>query len=79
MVITSLLGIICGCAFFLVGARSPWSLGAYLVAAVIGATAAHLSGLIPPGEPPLSLGDVHLMSAMLGSWLSLITIRAFGL
>lgn len=79
LVITPLVGVVNGALFFLVAGRRPSSLTPYLVLAALAASLAQASGVVPPGGPPASLGDVHLISASLAVWVTLGLVRALGL
>ena len=79
LVITPLVGVINGALFYLVVGRRPRSLALYVVLATLAASLVQASGLIAPGDPPASLGDVHLISASLAVWATLAITRALKL
>ena len=79
LVITPLIGVVNGALFFLIVGRRPSSLPIYLVLAIAAASLVQAARLVEPGEPPFSLGDVHLVTASLGAWLALVVGRLSGL
>jgi hypothetical protein len=79
LVITPLIGVVNGALFFLIAGRRPLSLPLYLVIGMAAASLVQAAGLIEPGEPPFSLGDIQLVAASLGAWVLLVMTRALGL
>lgn len=79
LMITPLVGSINATLFFLIAGRRPASLGLYLVVAILAASAMHSVGLVAAGEPPFSIGDVHLISTSLAAWAALAISRLLGL
>ena len=79
LVITPLIGVVNGALFYLIVGRRRSSLPIYIVLAVVAASLVQAAGIVAPGNPPFSLGDVHLVSASLGAWLALVVTRIIGL
>ncbi|MCC6177828.1 MAG: hypothetical protein IT305_21210 [Chloroflexi bacterium] len=78
LVITPLIGVVNGALFFLVVGRRPSSLPLYLALSVIAASAVQALGPVEAGSPPFSLGDVQLVAASLGAWVTLVVTRVVG-
>lgn len=78
LVITPLIGVVNGALFFLLAGRRPSSLGLYVPLAAVAASLPHAVGLAPPGSPPWTLGEVHLVAASVGAWTMLALARLAG-
>lgn len=79
LLITPLLGVIHGSLFFLVLGRRASSLPVYLVLGVAAASLAQALQLVPPGQPPFSLGEVHLVATAVATWAVMLAIRTVGI
>ncbi len=79
LLITPLVGAVNGALFFLIVGRRPSSLPLYVVLAALAASLFQATGVVRAGEPPLSLGDVHLVATTLAAWSALAATRAVGL
>jgi hypothetical protein len=79
LMITPLIGVIHGSLFFLLLGRRASSLPVYLVLGIAAASLAQTLQLLPPGQPPFSLGEVHLVATSLATWGVMLAIRAIGL
>jgi hypothetical protein len=71
--------VINGAVFFLIIGRRPRSLPLYLVIGVAAAVAMQALGIAEPGDPPLSLGEVNLVTTTVSAWASLVATRSIGL
>ncbi len=78
LMVTPLVGTINATLFFLIAGRRPGSLILYLAIAIIAASAMHMAGLVDAGDPPFSLGDVHLVWTSLAAWGALAISRLLG-
>ena len=78
LMVTPLIGTINATLFFLIAVRRPGSLMLYLTVAIVAASSMHLAGLFDAGEPPFSIGDVHLLSTSLAAWGALAISRLLG-
>jgi len=74
-----LIGLINAALFFIVIGRRPSSLPVYVVVAIVAALLVQSFGVVKPGEPPLSLGEVNLIATSIGAGVSLVLARSFGL
>jgi hypothetical protein len=79
LLITPLIGIIHGSLFFLIVGRRPSSLPVYLTIGVAAASLAQSLQLVPPGPPPFSLGEVHLVATSVATWAVMVVVRLAGL
>ena len=79
LLITPLIGIIHGSLFFLIVGRRPSSLPVYLTIGVATASLAQALQIVPPGPPPFSLGEVHLVATSVATWVVMLVSRVFGL
>jgi hypothetical protein len=79
LLITPLIGIIHGSLFFLIVGRRPSSLPVYLTIGVAVASLAQALQLMPPGPPPFSLGEVHLVATSVATWAVMVLSRVAGL
>jgi hypothetical protein len=79
LLITPLVGIIHGALFFLIVGRRPSSLPVYLAIGVAAASLAQTLQLMPPGSPPFSVGDVHLVAVSIATSIVMVATRAVGL
>jgi hypothetical protein len=79
LLITPLIGIIHGSLFFLIVGRRPSSLPVYLTIGVAAASLAQALQLMPPGDPPFSLGEVHLVATSVATWMVMLVSRIAGL
>jgi hypothetical protein len=79
LMIVPLIGIINGCVFFLIVGRRPSSLPLYLAVAVLASVGMQSLALVQPGDPPLSLGEVNLVTTTVSAWASLVATRSVGL
>jgi hypothetical protein len=78
LVIVPLIGVINGAMFFLIVGRRPRSLPLYLTVAIVAAVAMQTLGVAEPGDPPLSLGEVNLVTTTVSAWASLVATRSIG-
>jgi hypothetical protein len=78
ILITPLVGVVTGALFFLLGARSPASLATYVLIGVLFASIGHAVGIVEAGDPPFSLGEVHLVASSLTAWFALVVARWLG-
>jgi hypothetical protein len=79
LVIVPLIGVINGAVFFLIVGRRPLSLPLYLIVAVTAALLIQSLAIATPGDPPLSLGEVNLVTTSVSAWASLVVTRVAGL
>jgi hypothetical protein len=79
LLITPLIGIIHGSLFFLIVGRRPGSLPVYLALGIAAASLAQAAQLVPPGPPPFSLGEVHLVATSVATWAVMLACRIIGL
>jgi hypothetical protein len=79
LLITPLIGVIHGSLFFLMLGRRASSLPVYLVLGVAAASLAQALQLVPPGQPPFSLGEVHLVATSVATWCVMLGARAVGI
>jgi hypothetical protein len=79
LLITPLIGVIHGSLFFLIVGRRPTSLPVYLALGIAAASLAQALQVIPPGPPPFSLGEVHLVSTSVATWAVMMVSRVVGL
>jgi hypothetical protein len=79
LLITPLIGVIHGSLFFLIVGRRPSSLPVYLTIGVAAASVAQVLQLVPPGAPPFSLGEVHLVATSVATWIVMLASRIAGL
>ena len=79
LLITPLLGVIHGSLFFIIVGRRPGSLPVYLVLGVAAASLIQALELVPPGAPPFSIGEVHLVVTTVATWVILLISRITGL
>ena len=78
LLITPLIGVINGAVFFLIVGRRPSSLPLYLTVAIVAAVGMQAAGIAEPGRPPLSLGEVNLVTTTVSAWASLVVTRSIG-
>ncbi|MFN8634651.1 MAG: hypothetical protein U0893_12405 [Chloroflexota bacterium] len=79
LLITPLIGVIHGSLFFLIVGRRPSSLPVYLALGIAAASLAQAVQLVPPGPPPFSLGEVHLVAISVATWAVMVASRILGL
>lgn len=79
LVIVLLIGAINGAVFFLIVGRRPVSLPLYLLVSIATALLIQSLSIATPGDPPLSLGEVNLVTTSVSAWASLVLTRAAGL
>ena len=79
LLITPLIGVIHGSLFFLIVGRRPSSLPVYLALGIAAASLAQAVQLVPPGPPPFSLGEVHLVATSVATWTVMVACRVIGL
>jgi len=79
LLLTPLIGVIHGSLFFLIVGRRPSSLPVYLAIGVAAATVAQVLQLVPPGPPPLSIGEIHLVATSVATWAVMVVGRVLGL
>jgi hypothetical protein len=79
LLITPLIGVIHGSLFFLIVGRRPTSLPVYLALGIAAASLAQALQVVPPGPPPFSLGEVHLVTTSVATWAVMMVSRVVGL
>ncbi|MCC7371972.1 MAG: hypothetical protein IT306_26385 [Chloroflexi bacterium] len=79
LLIAPLIGVIHGALLFLIVGRRAASLPIYLALGVAAASAMQALQIIPPGPPPLSIGEVHLVATTAATWTVILACRAAGL
>jgi hypothetical protein len=79
LLIAPLIGVIHGSLLFMIVGRRPASLPVYLVLGIAAASLMQALQLVPPGPPPFSIGEVHLVTTSLATWGVILASRAAGL
>ena len=79
LLITPLIGIIHGSLFFLIVGHRPSSLPVYLTIGVAAASLAQALQIVPPGPPPFSVGEVHLVVTSVATWAVMVATRVLGI
>ncbi len=79
LLLTPLIGVIHGSLFFLIVGRRPGSLPVYLVLGVAAASMMQALQVVPPGAPPFSIGEIHLVVTSVATWVVLMVSRIAGL
>jgi hypothetical protein len=79
LIITPLIGVIHASLFFLIVGSRPSSLPVYLALGVAAASLAQALQLVPPGPPPFSIGEVHLVATSIATWAVMVASRVAGL
>jgi hypothetical protein len=79
LVIAPLIGVIHGSLLFMIVGRRPTSLPVYLALGIAAASLMQALQLVPPGPPPFSIGEVHLVATSLATWAVILGSRAAGL
>lgn len=79
LLIAPLIGVINASLLFVIVGRRPTSLPVYVALGVAAASLAQALQLLPPGPPPFSIGEVHLVSTSVAAWGIVLGARAIGL
>jgi hypothetical protein len=79
LLIAPLIGVIHGSLLFMIVGRRPTSLPVYLALGIAAASLMQALQLVPPGPPPFSIGEVHLVATSLATWTVILASRAAGL
>jgi hypothetical protein len=79
LLIAPLIGVIHASLLFFIVGRRPTSLPVYLALGIAAASLAQALQLLPPGSPPFSIGEVHLVSTSVAAWGVVLGARAAGL
>lgn len=79
LLLTPVIGVIHGSLLFMIVGRRPSSLPVYIALGIAAASLMQALQLVPPGPPPFSIGEVHLVSTSLATWTVILGSRAAGL